>query len=458
MAYIKYAGEEAVGRIADYVNKKLTFASSMPESPETNTIVMYVGSTGASYVQGGIYLYDGTNWNMINSIKEMELTLAEYQALPSATKLNGTNYFVTDAGGDGGSEVVQGYLNPADGKFYEESTYETEIIPNVDKLYIDLSTNRIFRYDSTEQAYIAISGGGGGSYTAGFGINITNDEIETTDFVGTQEEWDALSASEKAKFDFINITNDQSAVTLNPGHSIVDNAGVEKTQREKLKFEGFNVTDDSTNEITKVAEIPYTAGDGIDITSKEVSVTADRPATFVGTTQEWDALTTAEKAQYKVVNLTNDIAGGELPVVDVVQDGNLNPVTSNAVYDATLNITRQDFSSTYNTEYITSSSPEPGCYAIKNGLCKEVGIIFSFKDNVTIPANTILFTLSSDFYPSIASSAGMNYIHGIITQGLSTDVIPILITADGNIRLQHNTVVPASSSPYKWCQGTITYV
>ena len=121
-------------------------------------------------------------------------------------------------------------------------------------------------------------------------------------------------------------------------------------------------------------------------------------------------------------------------------------------------ITRQDFSSTYNTDYISSSSPDPGCYAIKNGLCKEVSIIFSFKDNVTIPANTVLFSLNSDFCPTIPYKEGMNYIHGNIAQGLSTNVIPILITADGNIRLQHNTISPASSSPYKWCQGTLVYI
>ena len=370
-----------------------------------------------------------------------------------------TSSFVNIAG-SGADNLKFGYLNAADGKFYEDDEYTIEIAGDANKIYIDLAEDMIYRYDISSTAFIAIGGGGsGGNYTAGFGININSatDEISTTDFVGTQAQWDALPAADKEKYDFIHITDDISPITYKPGHSISDGT-TEKTQRDGLVFEGFTVTDDSVNEVTKITNIPYTAGDGIEIDDHEVSVTEDRPATFVGTTQEWDALTATEKAQYKIVNLTNDTTGGEMNVVDVVQDGNLNPVTSNAVYDTTLSIKRQDFSSTYNTEYITSSSPEPGCYAIKNGLCKEVSIIFSFKDNVTVPANTILFTLNSDFYPSIAYTMGMNYIHGIITQGLSTDGIPILITADGKIRLQHNTIVPASSSPYKWCQGTITYV
>ena len=74
MAYIKYAGEEAVGRIADYVNKKLAFASSMPSSPETSTIVLYVGADTSAYKQGGIYQYDGTDWNLINlAISSLEI-------------------------------------------------------------------------------------------------------------------------------------------------------------------------------------------------------------------------------------------------------------------------------------------------------------------------------------------------------------------------------------------------
>lgn len=56
--------------------------------------------------------------------------------------------------------------------------------------------------------------------------------------------------------------------------------------------------------------------------------------TFVGTRAEWDALTTAEKKEYDICNLTDDLAGGELIVSDEVTEGDLNPVTSNAVANA----------------------------------------------------------------------------------------------------------------------------
>ena len=117
MAKIKYTGEEALGRVADYVNKKLTIADSMPDSPDTDTIILYVGVNDDPYIQGGIYYYDGTDWNLINSVKTIELTKDEYDDLPAAVQNNGTIYFVTDM--ETNVNVVEGYYNPDYGHFMQ---------------------------------------------------------------------------------------------------------------------------------------------------------------------------------------------------------------------------------------------------------------------------------------------------------------------------------------------------
>lgn len=58
---------------------------------------------------GHSYLWDGTKWDIIRSdAKVVELTQAEYDALSSAERLNGTIYFVTDgqaSGGGGGTSA-----------------------------------------------------------------------------------------------------------------------------------------------------------------------------------------------------------------------------------------------------------------------------------------------------------------------------------------------------------------
>lgn len=59
-----------------------------------------------------------------------------------------------------------------------------------------------------------------------------------------------------------------------------------------------------------------------------------KPSTFTGTIAQWNALSVAEKAKYTIVNLTDDGETGD--VVDEIQNGNMNPITSNAVYGASI--------------------------------------------------------------------------------------------------------------------------
>lgn len=240
--------------------------------------------------------------------------------------------FVAIGGGESSGGTIEGYYNSEDGKFYQEETFVTEIPGQAGMLYVDLSENKTYRYDESETEFIVV-GGGGTEYQAGFGIDIDDDTIKTTDFVGTQAQWDALTATEKAAYDFVHITDDITNVNYSPGHAISDGTS-EKTQREILEFNGFDVTDDSINGKTKIAEVPYTAGDGIEITNKEISVGDEISRTWTGTKAEWDAI--SDKSIYDgwIINITDDAAVGSGPVVDVVEDGNLNAVTSNAVYDA----------------------------------------------------------------------------------------------------------------------------
>ena len=57
------------------------------------------------------------------------------------------------------NNVVEGYYNETDSKFYEESTYETEITAEENKIYISLDTDKSYYWDGSE--YKLLSGGGG---------------------------------------------------------------------------------------------------------------------------------------------------------------------------------------------------------------------------------------------------------------------------------------------------------
>ena len=53
-------------------------------------------------------------------------------------------------GSGGADNVVEGYYNETDGKFYEESTYTTEITGAENTIYIALDTNYLYYFDGTD--------------------------------------------------------------------------------------------------------------------------------------------------------------------------------------------------------------------------------------------------------------------------------------------------------------------
>lgn len=54
-------------------------------------------------------------------------------------------------------DVLEGYLKAEDGKFYKEETYTTAYTPEDGKIYVDLSTNKSYRWSGT--VYVEIAGG-----------------------------------------------------------------------------------------------------------------------------------------------------------------------------------------------------------------------------------------------------------------------------------------------------------
>ena len=171
-----------------------------------------------------------------------------------------------------------------------------------------------------------------GNYQEGYGIKIDGNEISTKTFIGTQAEWEALLPAEQAAFDSVSITDDGTPTTVAPGHVILNAAGSELPQRDALQFEGAIAADDSTNEITKITVTPYTAGNRIEIEDYEIGTDDTVKGTFVGTRSEWESLSTADKAKYDIVNLTDEEGNGAA-VINKAEQGNLNAISSGAIYD-----------------------------------------------------------------------------------------------------------------------------
>ncbi len=153
--------------------------------------------------------YDSTSSKWINKTHRVELTKAEYDALPSSKLTDGIEYFITDM-----------------------ETTGVEIVANPE----DTATDTLTKLQIGDDVY-NINGGSAVSDLDDLGdVDITtptNGQILKYD--STNQVW--INANESGG---------------SGGHTILDNSGTALTQRDDLQFVGAYVNDDSANEITKV--------------------------------------------------------------------------------------------------------------------------------------------------------------------------------------------------------------
>ena len=138
----------------------------MPSQNVLNSIVFNTESGSVTYRVGTVNGYynsaDGKFYLESTYTTEVQgaenLVYADLGGNALYIYKNSTSSFVKVSGEGGGSSLVYGYLNPTDGKFYEDRLYTIEIFGDSDKLFITLDTNFIYRYDVTEAEFIQIGG------------------------------------------------------------------------------------------------------------------------------------------------------------------------------------------------------------------------------------------------------------------------------------------------------------
>lgn len=82
------------------------------------------------------------------------------------------------------------------------------------------------------------------------------------------------------------------------------------------------------------------------------------PLIFKGTTAEWNALSAEEQDAYSVKIITDDGDTGD--IADTVESGNLNAVTSNAVFDAVASADEGTPSTVIDSKTFTTKDGVPG--------------------------------------------------------------------------------------------------
>lgn len=266
----------------DYIKNKPTLgtaaAKDVPVSGDAGTTEVVLGSDSR--------LTDSRNAADVYSWAKAETkptyTASEVGAI--AATLKGTANGVAELDNTGKvlssqlpsyvDDVIEGYLY--NGAFYAESTHETEIPGVSGKIYVDLITNKTYRWS--------------GSLFAEISESLALGETSSTAYRGDL------------------------------GKTAYDDSQTNKTNIGSLSSLNTTVKTDLVSSINEV----------------NTKTSNKQNYIFRGTHDEWDELSSSEKAQYDIVAFTDDGETGD--ITNAITDGDMRAVTSNAVYDALNNV------------------------------------------------------------------------------------------------------------------------
>jgi len=248
--------------------------------------------------------------------------------------------------------------------------------------------------------------------------------------------------------------NDQLNEIGGAGHIIKNESGTSFTKRENLQFDGMKVSDDATNNTTIVAAVE---------------------TNFVGTWAQWQALTLAEKAQYKTVDLIDDFNGD--PIDAVPTENSPHAVSSGGTYAEIQTLTNDKVNVSDIVNNLTTTTEgkvldarqgkainDKITYRVQNGswsvasLSTSYSITFKRFGNIVIsniilistediPVYTQIFTIPSGFRPIGSIPAG------ILVSG-NNPPISIYVSSDGTGRTANITGILKANTYYS---GILVY-
>lgn len=229
-------------------------------------------------------------------------------------------------------DIIEGYYDSLNDKFFEEQTFETEIEASPGYLYVDLAENSTYIYKQSILKYIKVSGEGSdikyGYYSESYGKFYEDKEHEHeipadatklyTDLLNdTLYRYDAIS--------YVDVT-DTLAEDANP-------AELELYESDGAETPTYTLTEDTaivegkhyyekegSDQYIKIgASMDYETLFGIAIDKNANTI---KTTHFVGTEEEWNALEDDEKAKYDIL-LIDDTYNVKYNPGHAIYDNNL---------------------------------------------------------------------------------------------------------------------------------------
>ena len=310
---IKLTLDQLRGSILNKLNEKEDKFrySTMPTASVDylDKIVEYIGTTDSTYTNGYFYQcrFDGINYSWVqkniqpssggtggDGVVDGYYNSADYLFYEESTfinpitgddntlyvsldtnllyRYNGLIFIRVDESSSGEDDVINGYYNTVDGKFYEESTYTTEITGEVGKIYISIDTNIQYRWDnlSLPNKFVTISS----SIVVDSALSDTSENPVQNKVI--KVELDKLSAS------MLSASMKEKVINLKPIYLIGSGLNLDPTTGE-LTASGIDIpidnhlSDTSINPVqNKVITVPLQALQGSVLTKMQKMLSAQQ--------------------------------------------------------------------------------------------------------------------------------------------------------------------------------------
>ena len=372
----------------------LVGATSQGANPQTYTHdTAYVGADG--------YLYSGGNKVLTTSEKGAASGVAE---LDSAGKVPSSQLpsFVDD--------VIEGYYYNS--KFYEDSAHTTEITPESGKIYVDLSTDKTYRWSGT--AYTQIKG------------YLALGETSTTAYIGDRGKiaYDHSQAAHAPS----NAQPNQNAFSNVKVGSTTIAADTTTDTLEIAAGTNITLTPDATNDKLTITatDTTYAAGEGLSLNSGTFSINKDastvKYATSAGSATSATNATCATNAS----SVGGYTVGKSVPSNAVFTDTKYAAGTGLALNSGTFSVD----STASTVAYATNSGTATYANNSGNATCAtNASSVGGFTVGVSVPANAkftdttyaTFSTASNGLVKASGSGGAAKFLKGDNTWGTPTD-------------------------------------
>ena len=227
---------------------------TLPSNPDTNVVTSVSGKTGdITLDKSDVGLGNVTN---DSQVKRSEMGVANGVATLDANGKVPASQLPSYV-----DDVIEGYYH--EGTFYEEAAHTTAITPETGKIYIDLSTNKSYRWGGSTM--VEIAGGGGsvkGSITVslvalkngsqiaasllnGTTITLTNTtrstQVDTEQWAGQDITFDELTPLENYR---VSVTNpDSNSWNIETLYQDITSLGIQTNESVSFEFNYINISE-----------------------------------------------------------------------------------------------------------------------------------------------------------------------------------------------------------------------